>query len=127
MKPRKHPLVLPPSNTPLRPVDQLSYLSPETGRWRILASRTRKTGIVPALAWVGQMYVGLINRRGLIGVDVDKSATLVTDEYASFAWVATCTCKTHGECPASRALDKACELWDAASLVRLPPYERKSK
>lgn len=93
----KHLLVSPPAGA-----FDLYFLSAFTNRWR--KAGTLDPAATPALAWIGKI-----------------------ENEGAFAWVATCSCKTHGECPASRALDKACDLWDGASLIRLPPYERKSK
>jgi hypothetical protein len=116
----KHPLVLPPMSA-----FNLSYLSVETNRWRIYASRTRSDDAgLPQLAWVGTTSALDPSASDPIP---HKRGAIVTMPTSAYAWVATCSCKTHGECPASRALDKACDLWDGASLVRLPPYERKSK
>lgn len=36
------------------------------------------------------------------------------------AWVANCSCVVHADCPASKALNKACAIYDGASLVRRP-------
>lgn len=112
----KHPLALPPMSA-----INVRYLSIITNRWRVVdrVIGAIGDGLVPALAYVGQM------QSFRVATKADKPATVIT--LHSFAWVATCNCKTHGECPASRALDKACDLWDGASLIRLPPYERKPK
>lgn len=106
MKKPKHPLITPPDGA-----FDLHFLSATTNRWRKIPTTSGTLVAYPAdhpdriaLAWVGKI-----------------------ENEGTFAWVATCSCKTHGECPASRALDKACDLWDGASLIRLPPYERKSK
>jgi hypothetical protein len=42
------------------------------------------------------------------------------DEQQVSVWVANCDCKIHADCPASKALDKACAIYDGASLVRRP-------
>lgn len=50
-----------------------------------------------------------------------------SDEEDAAAWVANCNCKVHAECPASRALDKACMIYDGASLVRVRAVAKRKR
>lgn len=56
---------------------------------------------------------------GIAMQDVKAKSAATVDENVS-VWVANCDCKIHGECPASKTLDKACAIYDSASLVRRP-------
>jgi hypothetical protein len=87
---KKHPLCRPPSGA----ID-VRKLFPN-GRWKADDGK-------PGLAFFG------ISK---------EDAEWPEDERQASAWVAHCDCKIHAECPASKALDKACLIYDGASLVR---------
>lgn len=63
---------------------------------------------------------------GIAMQDVKAKSAATVDENVS-VWVANCDCKIHGECPASKALDKACAIYDSASLVRRPKITATEK
>lgn len=96
-KKQTHPLCRPPKGA-----TEVLRLK-ENGRWI-------KDDGEPGLAFVGLS--------GRITNTVTNEIT--AENVDASAWVASCNCKVHGECPASKALNKACDVYDGASLVRRP-------
>ena len=98
---KRHPKCVPPKG-----VRMLHVRNPKTGRWKELPWGDFDFEPKPAEVFFG-----------MVGVDGDVKV-----------WVAECDCKIHAECPASKGLDKACELFEGFVLLeRVPPAKLKGR
>ena len=103
---KKHPLCRPPQGA-----TNVFRRDPKTGRWL-------KDDGKPGEVFFGSVRVVL--------KDAVRNVKSENDEPK--VWVSECSCKIHGECPASIGLNKACEVYEGFVLLeRVPPAKLKGR
>jgi len=82
-----------------------------------IVSRRRARKVIYTNKWLpddGQPGLAFIAKIRSLYSDETVSKIL----YHPTVWVASCNCKTFGECPASIGANECCERWGVANIVR---------